>query len=44
MRNKKKAVEDVGFVGVEKLFPAEAKQDEIVRTGRRDAHRKEMHT
>merc|ERR1719482_1482288 len=31
VRNKKKAVEDVGFVGVEKLFPAEAKQDDIVK-------------
>jgi 5,10-methylene-tetrahydrofolate dehydrogenase/methenyl tetrahydrofolate cyclohydrolase len=30
VRNKKKAVADVGFVGVEKLFPAEASQAEIV--------------
>jgi 5,10-methylene-tetrahydrofolate dehydrogenase/methenyl tetrahydrofolate cyclohydrolase len=30
VRNKKKAVEDVGFKGIEKLFPAEATEAEVI--------------
>ena len=30
VRNKKKAVEDVGFKGIEKLFPADATEAEVI--------------